>query len=121
MAESIRERDLFRWLTLPFTAYLAEVPLLGTAKPGEPKRKQLRNAQIALVLPSDVLREIHELELQDNILVNLSCSPKNWRDNDRDIDKVAAFGAEFPFEKTYPLVFHEDGAPTGIRDSQEVF
>ena len=120
LAKSIRERDLFKWLTLPFSGYLAEVPLLGTAKPGEPKRKQLSNEQTALVLPSDVLHEIHQLELQDDILVNLNCSPKNWRENDHDIDKVAAFGAEFPFEETYPLVFHEDAVPNW-HDESAVF
>ena len=68
MASSGRERDLFRWLKLPFDGYTCELPLKNTAKPGGLDKPNEVWETVNVVLPSDILFEIHMRSLEKECL-----------------------------------------------------
>ena len=142
---SSRERDFFRWVKVPLAAYKAHVPIQTDA--GKSSNMDGKGtAEIALVLPSDHLKALHEAGPKASALItflnwfasmcsvtNYSCKKRSCKPTECSRMQVILeclgswkdFGAMWQatgfdeLSSTHiPIVIHEDGVPhfSGILD-----
>ena len=89
LAHISRERDLWRWLRLPFQPYICRIPVLS--KDGAKRRTVLQ--EVSVLLPSAMLRECQRRDALDSdvygpsgqasvlefwSLVRIVCALRNW-------------------------------------------
>ena len=70
-ARSQRERDMWRWIHLPFRGYSCKLPLLSSGRPGQKQTRSLVHEDVCFVLPSDVFHEVHARGLESEIFLGL--------------------------------------------------
>ena len=81
LARSQRERDMWRWIQLPFRGYRCKLPLLSSGRPGQNQQRSVVHEDVCFVLPSDVFHEIHARGLESEIFLGLGNLEEWWARN----------------------------------------
>ena len=121
LAKSGRERDMFRWLKLPFSGYSCVLPFKSTAKPGHSEVPLETWECVHVILPSAVLAEIHKRSLENSCLNVFGFDLGDFWGRAGDEQFFAAFCDDHPWSRTYPLVIHEDGVPNYHDETATVY
>ena len=90
---------MFRWLKLPFSCVL---PFKSTAKPGHSEVSLETWERVHVVLPSDVLAEIHKRSLEGSCLNVFGFDLDDFWRRAGDEHFFRAFSDQ-PWPRTYPV------------------
>ena len=103
LATSFRERDMFRWLKLPFQAYICQLPMLTVPKANGSEKQTMCLETVSIV---DILAQIYSRDLLEECLMNTETTLEEWWRNETD-PQVACAEPGW----TFPIIVHEDAVP----------
>ena len=115
LAKSSRDRDLFRWVKLPWEPYEVNIPLIKRRSAD----KEVVDEKVGILLPTDLLGHMYATDAFGLCIFGDSGKPSllsYWQSEDQDwLNRTGISSADL--QHCIPLFFHEDSVPSFKEES----